>query len=90
MILGLLPVQLHDDREHKQGILASTAPNSLCTLSKQLYYGSTNMILLLLPVESHDDREHKQGTSLCTLSKQLYYNSRRCDLLSVPSQFTIS
>ncbi len=61
VILLLLSVQLHDDHEHKQGILAPTPQTSLCTLSKQLYYGSTNMILLLLPVESRDDREHKQG-----------------------------
>ncbi len=37
----LLPGQLHDDREHKQGMLAPTAPTSPRTLFKQLYYGST-------------------------------------------------
>ncbi len=33
VILLLLPVQLHDDREHKQGIPAPTAPTSPRTLS---------------------------------------------------------
>jgi hypothetical protein len=33
VILLLLPVQLHDDREHKQVILAPTAPTSPRTLS---------------------------------------------------------
>jgi hypothetical protein len=38
----LLPVQLHDDREHKQGILGPTAATSpRILLPKQLYYGST-------------------------------------------------
>ncbi len=41
VIILLLPVQLHDDREHKQVMLAPTAPTSPRTLSKQLYYGST-------------------------------------------------
>ncbi len=41
VILLLLPVQLHDDREHKQGVLGPTAPTSPRTLSKQLYYGSS-------------------------------------------------
>ncbi len=37
----LLPVQLHDDREHKQVMPAPPALTSPRTLSKQLYYGST-------------------------------------------------
>ena len=41
VILLLLPVQLHDGREHKQVMPAPTAPTSPRTLlSKQLYYGS--------------------------------------------------
>ncbi len=36
----LLPVPMHDDREHKQVMPAPTAPVSPRTLSKQLYYGS--------------------------------------------------
>ncbi len=39
MILLLLPVQLHDDREHKQVMPALTGPRIL--LAKQLYYGRT-------------------------------------------------
>ncbi len=41
VILLLLPVQLHDDRKHKQVIPAPAAPTCSRTLSKQLYYGST-------------------------------------------------
>ncbi len=42
VILLMLPVQLHDDCEHKQVIPAPTAPTSPRTLlSKQLYYGSS-------------------------------------------------
>ncbi len=41
VILLLLPVQLHDDREHKQVMPAPTAPTSPRTLYKQLYYGSS-------------------------------------------------
>ncbi len=41
VILLLLPVQLHDDREHKQVMPAPTAPASPRTLSKQLFYGKT-------------------------------------------------
>ena len=81
VILLLLPVQLHDDREHKPGMLVPTPPTSPRTLSKQLYYGSTRCDSF-----SPDDREHKQGilaptapTSPGTLFKQLYYDSTRCD-----------
>jgi hypothetical protein len=42
VILLLLPVQLHDDREHKQVMPAPAAPTSPRTLSKQLYYGRTS------------------------------------------------
>ncbi len=41
VILLLLPVQLHDGREYKQGMPAPTAPTGPRTLSKQLYYFST-------------------------------------------------
>ncbi len=41
VILLLLPVPLHDDREHKQVIPAPTVPTSPRTLSKQLYYDRT-------------------------------------------------
>ncbi len=41
VILLLLPVQLHDDREHKQVFPAPTAPTSPRTLSKQLFYDSS-------------------------------------------------
>jgi hypothetical protein len=46
----LLPVQLHDDREHKQGMLVptpSTSPHTL--LSKQLYYDRTRCDSLPVP-----------------------------------------
>ena len=61
MILLLLPVQLHDDREHKQGLLVPTLQ-----LGLTLFFPSSSTmtgqdeILLLLPVPLHDDREHKQ------------------------------
>ncbi len=37
VILLLLPVQLHDDREHKQVMPSPTAPTGPRTLAKQLY-----------------------------------------------------
>ncbi len=49
VILLLLPVQLHDDREHKQGILASTAPTGPRTPSKQLYYDSSKSDIPSVP-----------------------------------------
>jgi hypothetical protein len=42
VIRFLLPVQLHDDREHKQVMPAPTAPTSpRILLAKQLYYDSS-------------------------------------------------
>jgi hypothetical protein len=41
ILLLLLPVQLHDDHEHKQVIQAPAAPTGPRTLSKQLYNGSS-------------------------------------------------
>ncbi len=42
VFLLLLPVHLHDAREHKQVILAPPAPTSpRILLAKQLYYGSS-------------------------------------------------
>jgi hypothetical protein len=82
----LLPVPLHDGREHKQVIVAPTAPTGPCTLSKQLYtMAAQDVIRILLPVQLHDDREHKQVIPAPTaptsprifLSKQLYYSSTR-------------
>ncbi len=76
VILLLLPVQLHDDCEHKQVFF--------CPSSSTMT--ANDVIHLLLPVQMHDDREYKQvmpaptaPTSPRTLSKQLYYGSKRCD-----------
>ncbi len=46
MILLLLPVQLHEDREHKQVMPTLT---SLRALSKQLYYDRTRCDSLSVP-----------------------------------------
>ena len=50
VILFLLPVRLHDDREHKQVFFWSSSS----TMAAQ------DVIRILLPVPLHDDREHKQ------------------------------
>ncbi len=85
MIRILLPVQLHDDREHKQGILAPTAPTSPRTLLKQLYNSSSKSDV---PSVTFPCVQQQQlvtpaltpPTSPRTLlSKQLYYGSTRCD-----------
>ena len=47
----LLPVQLHEDREHKQVFFWPSSS----TMAAQ------DVIRILLPVQLHDDREHKQG-----------------------------
>ncbi len=46
VILLLLPVQLHDDREHKQVMPAPTAPTSPRTLAKQRYNASSKSDVL--------------------------------------------
>ncbi len=97
VILLLLPVQLHDDREHKQVMPAPTAPTSPHTLLSEQRSTMTaqDVILLLLPVQWHDGREHKQVMPTPTsprtlLPDQLYYDRTRCYSYSVPSQLTIS
>jgi hypothetical protein len=50
VILLLLPVQLHEDREHKQVFFWPSSS----TMAAQ------DVIRILLPVQLHDDREHKQ------------------------------
>ncbi len=88
VICILLPVPLHDDREHKQVFFWPSSS----TMAAQ------DVIRILLPVQLHDDREHKQVMLVPTppnrphtlLPKQLYYDRTRCDSHSVPSQLTIS
>ncbi len=61
VILLLLPVQLLDDREHKQGMPAPAAPTSpRILLPSSSTMAEQDVILILLPVQLHDNREHKQ------------------------------
>ncbi len=93
VILLLLPVQLHDDRKHKQVMLAPAAPTSPRTLSKQLYYGSSKSYVpsVTFPcVQQEQQVMMPAPTGPRTLSKQLSYGSTRCNSLPVPSQLTIS
>jgi hypothetical protein len=84
----LFPVQLHDDREHKQVILAPTAPTSPRTMSKQLYYGSSKSDVpsVTFPCVQQQQLVTPAPTdptsSRTLLSKQLYYGSTRCDSFS--------
>ncbi len=93
MILLLLPVPLHDGREHKQVMPAPAAPTRPRTLSKQIYNVSSKsdvpsvtfscvqqQQLVMLPAPT-------APTSPRTLSKQLYYDMTRCDSPPVPSPF---
>ncbi len=82
VILLLLPVQLRDDREHKQVILAPTAPTSPRTLSKQLYYGSSmsDVPSVTFPCVQQQQLVMPTPTSpRILLAKQLYYDRTRCD-----------
>ncbi len=82
VILLLLPVQLHDDREHKQGILARTTPTTPRTLSKQLYYGSSksDVPFVTLPCVQQQQLVMPAPTGpRILLAKQLFYGSTRCD-----------
>ncbi len=86
VILLLLPVQLHDGREHKQVFFWPSSS----TMAAQ------DVIRILLPVQFYD-REHKQVMLVSTPPtrprtfhpEQLYYDRTRCDSLSVPFQLTI-
>ncbi len=81
VILLLLPVQLHDDREHKEVLPAPTAPASPRTLSKQLYYGSSRSDVPSVAFRCVQQQKlvMPAPTGPRTLSKQLYYDSTRCD-----------
>ncbi len=82
VILLLLPAQLHDDCEHKQVILAPTAPTSPRTLSKQLYYGSSKSDVPFVTFPCGQQRQLVMPASTSPrilLAKQLYYGSTRCD-----------
>ncbi len=85
VILLLLPVRLHDDREHKQEMPAPTAPTSPRALSKQLYNVSSKSDVpsatlpcvqqqqLVMPAPTPPTRPRN------LIPKQLYYGSTRCD-----------
>ena len=82
VILLLLPVQLHDDREHKQVILAPTAPTSPRTLSKQLYNVSSKSDVPFVTFPCVQQQQLVLPASLSPrilLPKQLYYDRTRCD-----------
>ncbi len=96
VIVLLLHVQLHDDREHKQVMPASAAPTSPRTLSKQLYNVSSKSDVpsvtfpcvqqqqLVMPAPTGPT-----GPRAC-LPKQLYFSSRSSDWLSASSSFAWS
>ena len=90
MILLLLPVQLHDDREHKQVIPASTAPTSPRTLFKQFYNVSSKSDVPFVTFPCVQQQQLVMPGPRILLAKQLYYGRTRCDSLSVSSQLTIS
>jgi hypothetical protein len=79
----LLPVQLHDDREHKQVIPAPNAPTSPRTLlPKQLYNVSSksDVPFVTFPCVQQQQLVMPAPTSpRILLAKQLYYGSTRCD-----------
>ncbi len=82
VILILLPVQLHDDCEHKQVMPAPTAPTSPRTLSKQLYNVSSksDVPFVTFPCVQQKQLVMPAPTShVILLAKQLYYGSTRCD-----------
>ena len=93
VILILLLVQLHDDREHKQVMPAPTAPTSPRTLSKQLYNVSSKSDVPFVTFPCVQQQQlvtpaHTAPTSpRALLSKQLYYSSRSIDSPPVPSPF---
>ncbi len=93
VILLLLPVQFHDDREHKQVMLVPIPPTRPRTLSKQLYNVSSksDVPFVTFPCVQQQQLAMPAPTGPpILLAKQLYYGSTRCDSLSVPSQLTIS
>jgi hypothetical protein len=80
VILLLLPVQLHDDREHKQGMLVPTLQLGLTLFFPSSSTMTGQDVIRILFLLSLQYREHKQvipaptaPTSPRTLSKQLYY-----------------
>jgi hypothetical protein len=82
VIFLLLPVQLHDDREHKQVTPASTAPTSPRTLSKQLYNVSSksDVPFVTFPcVQQQQLVMPAPAGPRILLAKQLYYDRTRCD-----------
>ncbi len=91
VILLLLPVPLHDDREHKQVMPAPTAPTNPRALSQQLYIISSKSDVPFVPFKCVQQQQlvTPAPTGPRTLSEQLYYDRTRCDSLSVPSQLTI-
>ncbi len=77
----LLPVQLHDDREHKQVMPAPTAPTSPRTLSKQLYNVSSkgDVPFVTFPCVQQQQLVMPAPTSpRILLAKQLHYGRTRC------------
>ncbi len=82
VILLLLPVQLHDDRKHKQVMPASPAPTSRRTLFKQLYYDSSksDAPFVTFPCVQQQQLVMPAPTGpRILLAKQLYYDRTRCD-----------
>ncbi len=93
LILLLLPVQLHDNREHEQVMPAPTAPTTPRTLSKQLYNVSSKSDepSATLPCVQQQQLVMPAPTGpRILLAKQLYYVRTKCDSLSVPSQLIVS
>ncbi len=85
VILLMLPVQLHDGREHKQVMPGPTAPTRPRTLSKQLYNGSSksDVPFVTFPCVQQQQLVMPDPTSpRILLAKQLYYGSTRGDSLS--------
>ncbi len=82
VILLLLPVQLHDDREYKQVMPVPTAPTSPRTLSKQLYNVSSksDVPFVTFPCVQQQQLVMPAPTGpVILLAMQFYYGSTRCD-----------
>ncbi len=82
VILLLLPVHLHDDREHIQVMPGPTAPTSPRTLSQQLYNVSSKSDVPFVTFPCVQQQQLKMQASTgprILLAKQLYYDRTRCD-----------
>ena len=79
VILLLLPVPLHGDREHKPGMLVPTPPTSPRTLSKQLYNVSSKSDVPFVTFPCVPQQQLAMPGPRILLAKQLYYDRTRCD-----------